>query len=328
MSQAPQSVQRLERAREGIRAEAQAITGLLTLVGSSFEEASQRILECRGRVVVTGMGKAGLIGAKISATLASTGSPSYFLHPAEAIHGDLGRVRSEDVVLALSNSGESEEVVRLIDPLRRIGSLLIGMTGQLDSSLARNCDIVLDCGRAPEACPLGLAPTASTAAMLALGDALAMSVLGERGFGTEDFARYHPGGSLGRELLRVEELMRRGERVTFVPPTTLARDVLIAMNATPGRPGAAVITGPDRSLAGFFTDGDLARRLQEDLSFLERPIAEVMIPEPLTIGAERLASEALRLMRERKVDQLPVVGAEGQPVGLIDVQDLLAARVV
>ena len=319
---------RLSFAREVLEIEARAIASVAPLLGESFEGAVELLLGCKGRVVITGIGKAGLIGNKLSATLASTGTPSYALHPTDAIHGDLGRVRPEDVVILMSNSGESREVIQLIDPLKRIGTTLIGATGNGDSTLARNVDLVLDCGRTPEACPLGLAPTASTAALLALGDALAMTVLKERGWETADYARYHPGGALGRSLMRVEEIMRRDEQVTLVAPESTGREVLIAMNRTPGRPGAAIVVDHGGSLAGIFTDGDLARRLEEGTGFLERPISDVMIREPLTIAPDRLASEAFSLLRERHVDQLPVVDADRRPVGLVDVQDLLDARIV
>jgi len=325
--EAPAS-QRLAFAREVLEIEARAIADLVPLLGESFDKAVDLVLRCKGRVVVSGIGKAGLIGNKLSATLASTGTPSYALHPAEAIHGDLGRVLAEDVVILLSNSGESKEIIQLIDPLQRIGATLVAMTGNSESTLARNVDLTLDCGRVLEACPLGLAPTASTAALLALGDALAMTVLKERGFGTQDYARYHPGGALGRRLMRASEIMRSGENVTLVDPDMDARHVLLAMNRTPGRPGAAMVVGEDGKLVGFFTDGDLARNLQQGLDFLSEPISKVMIENPITISPDRLASEAFALLREKRVDQVPVVDEENRPLGLIDVQDLLDARIV
>lgn len=320
--------ERLERARLVLRMEAEAIRNLEGLLGDEFGKTLDAILACAGHVVVCGIGKAGLIGAKVSATLASTGTPSFFLHPSEAFHGDLGRVRREDIVLLLSNSGESEEVVQLIEPLRRIGATLVAMTGRADSRLGRNVDLLLDCGRAPEACPLGLAPTASTAALLALGDALAMALLEARDFAPEDYARYHPGGALGRKLMRVSEVMRTGDRVTTQAVGTTARDVLLAMNATKGRPGAAILVGREGKLAGFFTDGDLARALEAGFDFLARPVDEVMMTDPIVIRPDRLAAEAFRLLREKRIDQVPVVDAEGLPVGLVDVQDLLDARIV
>jgi arabinose-5-phosphate isomerase len=318
----------IEFARNVVEMEAAAVSHVKDLLGEAFDAATRRLVECKGRVVVSGIGKAGLIGDKMSATMASTGTPSFFLHPVDAIHGDLGRVTPDDIVILMSHSGESLEVLGLIDPIRSIGSTLMAITGRPDSTLGRNVDITLDCGEPPEACPLGLAPTASTAAMLALGDALAMTVLKLRDFSTRDYARFHPGGSLGRKLMRVEEVMRGGDRMTVVETGALTRDVLIAMNRTRGRPGAAIIRNGAGKLAGFFTDGDLARSLEGGSGFLERPIDEVMMDDPVTIGPERLASEALRLLRERKIDQLPVVDDERVPVGLLDVQDLLDARIV
>jgi arabinose-5-phosphate isomerase len=318
----------VDYAREVLALEASAVQGLRALVGPPFVAAVRLILDCRGMVAVAGIGKSGLIGQKLSATLASTGTKSFFLHPADALHGDLGRVTAGDVAILLSQSGESEEVVRLIDPLKRVGAKTIGMTGGRESTLARNVDLVLDCGRAPEACPLGLAPTTSTAAQLALGDALAMTVLKYRGFQREDYARYHPGGMLGRRLMRVSEIMRRGDAHTVVRTGTRAKDVVMTMNATRGRPGAAAVVDEQGVLAGFFTDGDLARGLQRTLDFLEGPIDDVMVRRPTTLGPDALVSEALQILRDRRIDQLPVVDAEGRPVGLLDVQDLMAARIL
>jgi arabinose-5-phosphate isomerase len=251
-----------------------------------------------------------------------------FLHPTEALHGDLGRVRQQDVVLLLSQSGETEEVNRLIDPLKRIGARVIGMTGAPESTLGRNADLILECGRAPEACPLGLAPTSSTASQLALGDALAMTVQKLRGFQREDYARFHPGGTLGRKLMRVSEIMRSGDSHTVVSQGSTAKTVVMRMNATKGRPGAASITDKNGALAGFFTDGDLARHLDKDIEFLERPIDDVMNRNPVTIDPDALASTALQVLRDRHIDQVPVVDSGRRPIGLVDVQDLLAARII
>jgi arabinose-5-phosphate isomerase len=308
--------------------EAQAIRNLISTLAGPFERAVQWVLECPGMTVVSGVGKSGLIGQKLSSTLASTGTKSLFLHPTEALHGDLGRVRKEDVALLLSQSGETEEVVRLIDPLKTIGARVIAMTGASESTLGRNSDLVLECGRAPEACPLGLAPTSSTASQLALGDALAMTVQKLRGFQREDYARFHPGGSLGRRLMRVSEIMRSGDSHTVVRRGSTAKMVVMKMNATKGRPGAASVIDESGALAGFFTDGDLARHLDHDISFLERPIDEVMNRKPVTIAPDALASSALQILRDRHIDQLPVVDGSGRPVGLVDVQDLLAARII
>lgn len=319
---------RVAHASKVLELEAAAIRGLIPLLGPSFDRAIDALLQCSGRIVVSGIGKAGLIGAKISATLASTGAPSFFLHPSEALHGDLGRVRREDVVLLLSNSGESTEVLQIIDPVRKIGAAILAVTGNPESGLARGADLVLDCGRAPEACPLGLAPTTSTAALLALGDALAMTLLLERRFETTDYARFHPGGALGRSLMVVGEVMRQGDRMTVVASGTSAHDALIAINGTKGRPGAAIVVGDDERLVGFVTDGDLVRRLEEGPEFLQRPVDEVMTRGPTVIPKDRLASDALRLLREHRIDQIPVVDDAHRPVGLLDVQDLLDARIV
>lgn len=292
--------------------------------GEAFEGAVACVLSCKGQVTVTGMGKAGLVGQKISATLASTGTPSFFLHPAEALHGDLGRIRSEDVVLALSNSGETAEVNMVMAAVRKLGQSVIGMTGRRDSTLGRHADHLLDIGRVEEACPLKLAPTASTTVMLALGDALAMSVLEEREFGPRDYARFHPGGSLGRSLLRVDEVMRQGEALPLVRTGTSVADALIQTSKTKGRPGASLVIDADGGLAGIFTDGDL-RRLLEGGSFerLERPIDEFMACEPKVLRPEDLAVDAHRLLRENRIDMAPVIDAARKPVGLIDVQDLI-----
>ena len=317
---------RLERARLVLETEAKAILALVPTLGADFERVVQLVLDCRGHVVVCGLGKAGLVGAKLSATFASTGTPSNFLHPAEAFHGDLGRVRHGDVAVLLSNSGETAEVVRLVDPLRRLGAHIVVMTGAADSALARAADVMLDIGRAAEACPLGLAPTTSTTALLALGDALAMTVLDARRFSREDFARFHPGGLLGRQLMRVDEIMRTGDSVTIAPEGSSVRAVLIAMNSTKGRPGAAMLVDAAGKLSGLITDGDLARHLQLGTDFLNQPATQSMTHNPLHISSGELVSQAWHLLHGRHVDQLPVVDAAGKPVGLLDVQDVLAAR--
>lgn len=319
---------RLRRAAEVIRIEARTIEGLEDRIGPAFSEAVDFLLGCDGMVVVTGMGKAGLVGAKISATLASTGTPSLSLHPAEALHGDLGRVRRQDVLLALSNSGETDEVKALVPAVKRLGATVIAMTGQTDSGLARVADCVLDIGSVPEACPHGLAPTASTTAMLALGDALAMVVQEARGFGKEDYALFHPAGSLGRRLLRVDEVMRQGEELPLAPEVTPLRSVVRTMGETKGRPGAALIVAKDGRLAGIFTDGDLRRiLLQEREGTLDDPVDEHMARTPVTVGPDQLLEEAVRILREGRKDQVPVLDADGRPVVLLDVQDVLDIRV-
>lgn len=319
---------RLERAAEVLRLEARTIAGLEAHLGPSFERAIDLVLDCRGMVVVSGMGKAGLVGAKISATLASTGTPSLFLHPGEALHGDLGRIRGDDVLLALSNSGETDEVKALLGPARAIGATILAMTGAPDSTLARRSDCVLDIGSVPEACPLGLAPTASTSAMLALGDALAMVVLAERGFRQEDYARYHPAGSLGRRLMRVEEAMRRGDELPLVATGTAVRDVAVTMGNTPGRPGAAIVVDGDGRLVGIYTDGMLRRLLVDDrpTEHLTEVIDAHMGVDPKTVRPDQLVDEAVRILREHKIDQVPVIDDDGRPVGLLDIQDVIAMR--
>ncbi len=290
----------------------------------AFDVAVTMVLECRGQVIVTGMGKAGLVGQKISATLASTGTPSFFLHPAEALHGDLGRVRPGDLVLAMSNSGETAEVSMVMGAVRKLGVPLIGMTGRSDSTLGRHADCVLDIGRIEEACPMQLAPTASTTVMLALGDALAMAVLEDREFGPRDYAQFHPGGALGRSLLRVDEVMRTGDALPLVRAGTSVMEALTQTAQAKGRPGASLVVDSDGRLAGIFTDGDL-RRLLEGGAFdrLNGPIDDVMARAPKVLAPGDLAVDAHRLLRENRIDNAPVIDADRRPIGLIDVQDLI-----
>jgi len=311
----------LEHAREVLESEAKAIRSLIPRLNGSFERAVLQILECRGQVVVTGMGKAGIIGQKVSATFASTGTPSIFLHPAEAYHGDLGRVRKDDVVLALSNSGETEELLRLMPLLKRIATPVIAVTSRAASSLGELSDIVLEMGRIEEACPLGLAPSASTTALLALGDALALTVLQSRGFSKEQFAFYHPAGDLGRKLQKVRDVMRSGDRHPIVPEETSVAEAIVLI--TQARAGAISIVGPGGRLSGIFTDGDLRRLVSRTPNRLSDPIRDVMTRNPKTIAPERLATEALKVLRERKIDEIPVVNERGEPIGMLDVQDLL-----
>jgi len=318
---------RLARAAEVIRHEAGAVARLEDHLDERFSRAVDLVLASKGQLVVTGMGKAGLIGAKLSATLASTGTPSFYLHPAEALHGDLGRLRHGDVLLAISNSGETDEVNAIIPVARKLGAVVIAMTGRPDSTLGQLADTVLDIGRVEEACPLKLAPTASTSAMLALGDALAMVVLDERDFGREEYAVFHPAGALGRRLMRVREVMRSEKELPLVPGSMGVREVLITMTRTPGRPGAALVIEDDGKLAGIFTDGDLRRLLDSgELARLESPVSDFMGKNPKSIGPEALIEEAQRLMQEHHIDQVPVLDDDGHPVGLIDVQDLLDVR--
>jgi arabinose-5-phosphate isomerase len=281
-------------------------------------------------VVVSGIGKAGIIGQKISATLASTGTPSHFLHPAEAIHGDLGRVQERDVVVVLSYGGATEEISRLLDLLKRIGPKVIAITGGAGSALTRCADVALCFGQVDEADEHNLAPTVSTACMLAIGDALALTVAKMRRFAPEDFALFHPGGSLGRKLLKVEEAMtfRRGENLPVAGDNLTVREVLHAVSRIKRRSGAVLLTGADGRLTGIFSDSDLRRLLEKRENALDLPVAKVMTRDPKRIGQGNLASEALHLLNEYRIDELPVVDENNVPVGLIDVQDLVVMRMV
>lgn len=309
-------------AKEVLELEALAVRNLAEAIDDSFQAAVDLIFGCRGRVVVTGIGKAGIVGQKISATLASTGTPSYWLHSAEAIHGDLGRVVKEDVVLALSNSGQTE-VVLLLPHVKKIGAKVVSITGDKKSTLALHSDVVLDIGRIEEPCHLGLAPSASSTAMLALGDALALTVFKKRDLNKEDFAAYHPGGDLGKKLITVDMVMRSGDGNPVIPQSSPVAEALKVMTDTRGHPGAVSIVDSDERLCGFFTDGDLRRNLQKGQDFLNGPIKEVMTEEPRTVKTGTLAANVYQLLRENKIDQIPVVDDRGVPVGIVDVQDLL-----
>ncbi|MFT4538900.1 MAG: arabinose-5-phosphate isomerase [Planctomycetota bacterium] len=315
--------QRRRRAAEVIRIEARSIARLENQLDEGFDQSVELVLACQGQVVVTGMGKAGLIGQKISATLASTGTPSFFLHPAEALHGDLGRLRPQDLLLALSNSGETAEVNVLVPVARKIGANVLAMTGRPASTLGRLADHVMNIGNVEEACPLRLAPTASTSAMLALGDALAMTVTEERGFDREDFARFHPSGSLGRRLMTIGEVMRKEGELPLVKLGTSIKRVLIETSQTPGRPGAALVVDDDGRLAGIFTDGDLRRLLESGVEALEDAVDDHMAVRPKVLSPDQLVEEAHLLLRKNRIDQAPVLDENDRPVGLLDVQDLL-----
>ena len=292
-----------------------------------FGRVVDRVLALPGRVVTSGMGKAGLVAQKISQTLASTGTPSLYLHPADAVHGDLGRVIRGDLLLALSKSGETEEVLRLLAPVRAQGVPVVSITQSRTSTLGQHSDHVLELGPIEEVGPWQLAPSASTTAMLALGDALALVIQGGRNFGPEDFARYHPAGDLGRRLMRVEELMRTGERNPQVSTGSTVLQAIETMTRTPGRPGATSIVDAEHRLVGFFTDGDLRRLLQQgrtDVRVLG--IDDVMTRNPRTIKPATFALEALAYLHEHRVDQMPVVAEDRRLLGLLDVQDLLDLR--
>lgn len=311
-------------AREVLRVEADTLDLVSGRLDASISRAADRLFRCRGGVIVTGMGKAGIVGQKLAATLASTGTRAFPLHPGEAIHGDLGRIRADDVVVALSLSGETEEILRLVHPIRRIGAPLIAITGRAGSTLGRASDLCIALGPIEEACPLGLAPSASTTAMMAVGDALALLVSRMRDFRAEDFALYHPGGALGRRLAFVEDLMRTDRRLRKAHAALTVREVFVGLAGPRRRSGAVLIVDDAGRLAGIFTDSDLARifeRRQDD--HLDRPIAEVMTRDPFQVVVGSSVAEAVEVMKSRKISELPVVDAQGRPVGLIDLTDLI-----
>ncbi len=311
----------IQRAREVLRIESQAVLNLCDRIDASFEKAVEIILNCTGRVIVTGMGKPGIIGRKISATLASTGTPSLAMHPADAIHGDLGMVTKDDVVILISNSGKTEEITRLLPIIKKIGARLIAMTGDTNSPLSTYSDCVLDCRVEAEACPFNLAPTASTTAALAMGDALAVVLLEKRDFKVEDYAFYHPGGMLGRQLLKIRDVMRTGSRNPIVSEDALVHEALLAV--TRARAGAAVVVDKEGCLSGIFTDGDLRRSLEKDHELLSKPVKQFMTHSPLAISPDNLVTEAMRLIKSERKKDLPVIDASGKPVGFVDEQDLL-----
>ncbi len=315
----------LDTARKVLQVEAQALAGLVDRLDQSFVDAVEIILACRGRVVVSGMGKSGIIAQKISATLSSTGTPSFFLHPAEALHGDLGRLVRNDVLVALSYSGDSEELLRLLDTVERLDIPLITLTGNPASALGQASDVTIDVGISREACPLGLAPTASTTAMLAMGDALAMALLEKRGFGEEDYAALHPGGGLGTRLRRVENVMHTGDAIPAVALETGMKDVIYEISRK-GLGHAAVIDG-DKHLAGVISDGDLRRFFErEGNRALSLTAADCMSRHPVTIGRKELATRALNLMESRKITSLLVVDAQDRLEGVVHLHDLWSTQ--
>jgi arabinose-5-phosphate isomerase len=317
----------LASGRRALAIEAGAVEGLLARIDDRFAGACRLCLACKGRVVVTGMGKSGHVARKIAATLASTGTPAFFLHPAEAGHGDLGMITRSDVVLALSNSGETPELVVLLPHLKRLGVPLIVMAGKTDSTLGRAANVTLDVSVAEEACPLNLAPTASTTATLAMGDALAVTLLEARGFTKQDFARSHPGGTLGRQLLlHVEDLMRTGDAIPRTAPGAKLRDGLLEMSRK--GLGMTVIVSPDERVVGVFTDGDLRRTFDKQLDVHSTPMSDVMTPNCKTIGPRELAAEAVHLMEVYRITALPVVEEHGRLVGALNIHDLFRAGVV
>lgn len=314
----------IKKAKEVIAIEAQAIRDLSRHIDGDFLKAVDLIAKCPGRVIVTGMGKTGIIGRKIAATLSSTGTPSIFMHSAEAVHGDLGQVTRQDVLIVISHSGETEETTQLLPLVKKIGARTIAITGNPKSSLARYSDVVLNNGVKKEGCPLGLAPMASTTATLVLGDALAACLIVRKRFRKEDFAFYHPAGALGRRLLlKVEDIMRKDRAYPRVTPRMTVKDVLLAITRV--RCGSACVINASGKLVGIFTDGDLRRHLKEDRDLLTRRVQDVMTKNPATIRSDKLAVEAFRLLQDRKIDELPVVDARGRCLGLLDIQDLLRA---
>ncbi len=316
-----------ETARKVLEIEAEAIRELIPRLDESFDRAVETLFCCKGRVVTTGMGKSGIIAQKVSATLASTGTPSLFLHPAEAIHGDLGRIVKGDVLLAVSHSGDTEEILALVPWLKRLGSPVVALTGNGRSPLGQAADVHLDVSIRTEACPLGLAPTASTTAALAMGDALSMALLERRGFTVEDFAVLHPGGRIGKKLLRVEDLMHTGEDVPRVAPETPMKDVLFEM--TRKRLGMTTVADGQRTLLGVISDGDLRRQLERHgYALFERRAEECMTLEPVVVGRRELATRALDLLESRKITSLVVVDGDRRIEGVLHLHDLWKTEMI
>lgn len=316
--------EQLRHAREILQTENRALAQVARRLDDRFCRAVKYLYECRGSVIVSGMGKAGLIGQKIMATLASTGTRSHCLHPAEAVHGDLGRVHRDDVMLILSQSGETEEVVRMLPTLAELGAPIVAITGRADSTLGRAAAVVVELGPLEEACSLGLAPTTSTTVMLALGDALALVTSRMRHFGSEDFARFHPAGSLGQKLSKVEDHMRPLPQCRVASQRQTVREVLVAVSLPGRRTGATMLTDAEGKLSGIFTDSDLARLFEQRRDGdLDRPIRQVMTADPLTVRLGSMMVDAVKIMAERKISELPVVDAVGRPVGLIDITDVV-----
>ncbi len=317
----------LKRAKEVLTIEAQAINSMMRRLDHGFEAAVDAIAKCSGRVIICGMGKSGIVARKMAATMSSTGTPSIFLHSAEAVHGDLGQVTAKDIMIVISQSGETEETVRLLPLVRKIGARIIAITGNPKSALGAHGDLVLNVAVKSEGCPLGLAPMASTTVTMALGDALAACLIDRKEFKKEDFALYHPGGSLGRRLLlKVEDIMRRESFFAKVAATTPVKEVLWAI--TKARCGSACVVDGKHRLLGIFTDGDLRRHLEADPAVLQKKVSEVMTKNPSSIVKDRLAAQAFDMLKTKKIDELPVVDRTGRVVGLLDVQDLLKAGLV
>jgi arabinose-5-phosphate isomerase len=310
----------LALARSVLQTEAAAILALVDRLDERFERAVRMLRECRGRVIVTGMGKSGIICRKIAATLSSTGTAAFFLHPAEAIHGDLGVLQTDDVVLALSYSGETEELLRLLETIKRLGAKLIAMTGDEASTLAQAADVALDCRVSEEACPLNLVPTASTTASLALGDALAMALLVAKGFRTEDFATRHPGGKIGKRLMRVEQLMHAGDHAPIVRADAAMPDVIYEISSK--GLGMACVVDADGTLKGIITDGDLRRHMVSATHLLERTAGEIMTTSPITVTPDTMAAAALHILEQRRITAVVVVDIAQHVLGVVHLHDL------
>ena len=310
----------LTLARKVLQTEAAAVLALVDRLDDRFAEAVSLLVHCKGRVIVTGMGKSGIICRKIAATLASTGTPAFFLHPAEAVHGDLGVIQSDDVVIAMSYSGETEELTRVLETLKRIGAPLIALTGGTKSTLAQAANVALDCSVSEEACPMNLVPTASTTAALAMGDALAMTVLVEKGFKPEDFANLHPGGKLGKRLMRVEQLMASGEALPVVQLHTSMKDVIYEMSRK--KLGMTAVVEKDGRLAGIITDGDLRRKMGTNTTIMDLTAKDVMTADPVAIPHSTMAVEALAMMEQRKITSIVVIDADRRVEGVVHLHDL------
>ena len=325
MSQIHPSPKALDLARQVLRIEGNAVLALIDRIDGTFLEALALILNCHGRVIVTGIGKSGHIGHKIAATLASTGTPAFFVHPAEASHGDLGMITPDDVLIALSNSGESNELLNILPHVKRRGAKVIAITGNTKSSLALDADAHLDSAVAQEACPLNLAPTASTTAALALGDALAVALLDAKGFGAEDFALSHPGGSLGRQLLsRIRDVMRTGDAVATIPPNASIAEA--SREISRGGIGMAVVVTPERKILGIFTDGDLRRAIVKGADLKNLTVADIMTSQPRVISPDKLTAEAVEMMDTHKINQIPVADKDGYLIGALNMHDLFKAN--
>ena len=317
----------ISSARKVLLNESKAISDLVKKLGKDFGKSINLLASTKGRVIITGMGKPGFIAQKVSATMASTGTPSLYLHPAEALHGDLGRVTCDDVIIAFSNSGETEEVIKLLPIIKKIGTKIISVTGNMKSTLAKNSNFVIDSSVDKEACPMGLAPTTSTTAMLALGDALAIVLLEKKKFQPKDFALFHPGGALGKRLLlTVADIMRPKDMTPIVKEKDKVKDVLLKV--TKLKAGSATVVNAKGKLTGIFTDGDLRRHFEDDTDMFKKSVSEVMTKAPVTITADRLAAEAFEILRDKKIDEIPVVDKNLKPVGILDVQDILKAGLV